>query len=80
MPEATYGQLDELLRSLEFSVHEPEPGTRVYRHSSDALVILPIRVDQDLVPVHHMVGTRMILDAFGIMEPPEFTSRLQKAG
>jgi hypothetical protein len=81
MPEVTYGRLDEVLRSLGFSVSEPEMGTRVYQHAGTAArVILPVLPDRDLVFPHHLVGTRMILEAFGIADPPEFTSRLQKAG
>jgi hypothetical protein len=59
MPEVTYKRLDEILRSLGFSVGEPEPGTRVYRHeSTGAMVILPIRNDPDLVAPHHTLGTQ----------------------
>jgi len=29
---------------------------------------------------HHLVGARMILEVYGIMDPPEFASRLQMAG
>lgn len=81
MPEVTYAQFDKVLTSLGFTAHEPEPGTRVYRHPhSEALVVLPARPAHALVPPHHIVGTRMILEAFGIADPPEFASRLQKVG
>lgn len=81
MTDVTYGRLDEFLRSLGFVKGTSEEGSRVYRHpNSSALIILPNREDCDVVPTHHMVGTRMVLEAFGIMDPPEFTSRLQKAG
>jgi hypothetical protein len=74
MRKVTYGRLGKFLQSLGFSKHEPEPGTLVYKHeASGALVILPIRKDHENVAPHHLVGTRMILDAFGIMDPPEFT-------
>jgi NAD(P)-dependent dehydrogenase (short-subunit alcohol dehydrogenase family) len=45
---------DGVLRSLGFSVGEPEPGTRVYKHAeSGALLIFPVRADSDLVREHH---------------------------
>jgi hypothetical protein len=81
MPEVTYERLNQILQSLGFSLPVDEKGTRVYRHEgTGALIIMPARKDHDLVPPHHVVGTRMILEAYGIMDPPEFTSRLQKAG
>lgn len=77
MPEVTYQQFNEILESLGFSRQEPKPGTIVYTHDrSDALVILPAKKGREKVPQHHLVGTRMILEAFGIMDPSEFTSRL----
>jgi hypothetical protein len=81
MGSVTYHQLDVVLRSLGFTVREPEPGSRVYKHpDTGALLIFPILPDGDAVREHHLVGTRMTLDAFGIADPLEFTSRLQKAG
>jgi hypothetical protein len=80
MPEVTYRRLDEVLRSLGFSVQEPEEGTRLYRHArSGALIVLPALPEHDEVLPRHLVGVRMTLDAFGIADPPEFASRLQKA-
>lgn len=81
MGTATYHQLDVVLRSFGFTVREPEPGTRVYKHpDTGALLIFPIMPDRATVREHHLVGTRMTLDAFGIADPPEFADRLQKAG
>jgi predicted RNA binding protein YcfA (HicA-like mRNA interferase family) len=80
MPEVTYHKLDVVLRSLGFTVNEPEKGTRVYKHpQSGALLVMPVLPDRDPVREHHLVGARMTLDAFGIADPPDFTSRLQKA-
>lgn len=80
MPDITYSRLDKVLRSLGFSVGEPEQGTRVYRHTeTGALIVLPILPDQDEVLPRHLVGARMILDGFGIADPLEFDSKLQKA-
>lgn len=78
MPEVTYGRLDTVLRALGFVYSEPEPGTKVYRHlQTGALVTFPVLPVNKTVLPHHLEGTRMILDAFGIAEPPEFTARLQ---
>jgi hypothetical protein len=80
MPKVTYRRLDEVLRSLGFSVHEPEQGTRLYKHAgSGALIVLPVLPDQEEVLPRHLVGVRMTLEAFGVADPPEFASRLQKA-
>ena len=81
MRKATYRQLDTVLRSLGFKVYDPEPGTRVYRYpNSKALLVFPVLPARDAVRQHHLVGTRMVLEAFGIADPPEFESRLQKVG
>ncbi len=55
MPETTYGQLAEILRSLGFRVHEPEPGALVYEHAeSGAMIFLPKFPDGDRVYGHHL--------------------------
>jgi hypothetical protein len=80
MLEVSYGKLDEVLRALGFSVHQAEPDTRVYKHAeSGALIVLPIFPDHDEVLPRHLVGVRMTLEAFGIADPLEFASQLQKA-
>ncbi len=80
MPEVTYHQLDTVLQSLGFAVREPDPETRVYKHPGGALLAFPIIPDHVPVREHHLVATRMTLEAFGIADPPEFASRMQKAG
>jgi hypothetical protein len=81
MPEATYRQLDVVLRELGFAVREPEPGTRVYKHAgTGALLAFPVLPEHAAVREHHLVGTRMTLDAFGLADPPDFAARLQHAG
>lgn len=80
MARPTYRQLDVVLRSLGFTVRKPDPETRVYRHPGGALLAFPALRGRAPVREHHLVGTRMALEAFGIMDPPEFASRLQKAG
>ena len=80
MPEATYNQLDAVLRGFGFTVREPDPETRVYKHPGGALLAFPTLPERDRVREHHLVGTRMVLEAFGIADPPDFAARLQKAG
>lgn len=80
MAQATYHQLDTVLRSFGFTTREPDPGTRVYNHPGGALLVFPVLPARDAVRQHHLVGTRMVLEAFGIADPPEFESRLQKVG
>lgn len=79
MPKVTYGRLDQVLRALGFSVRDPDPETRVYEHESGARLIIPVFPERKMAYPHHLAATRMILDYFGIMDPPEFESRLQKA-
>jgi hypothetical protein len=81
--EATYGQLDKVLRSLGFSCrparHDP-PG-RVYEHKeAGAMIMLPELPDSDKVFEHHLVAVRTELDNFGLAEPAVFAAKLQKAG
>jgi hypothetical protein len=80
MAAVTYRQLDSVLRALGFAVQEPDPEARVYEHPGGALLIFPTLPANDPVREHHLVATRMTLEAFGIADPPEFTSRLQKVG
>ena len=78
MSEITYGRLDATLRALGFAATVFENDTRIYKHAkTGALVTFPLLPDNKVVLPHHLVGTRMILDAFGIAEPPEFTAHLQ---
>ncbi|MDY3553612.1 hypothetical protein GobsT_01050 [Gemmata obscuriglobus] len=75
MTDLTYSQLDTILRGLGFSVRNVDKNTRAYKHAGGALLVLP--VGQERVIPHHLVATRMALDAFGIAEPPEFAAQLQ---
>ena len=80
MPETTYAQLSEILRSLGFTLHEPEPGVRVYKHTeTGALLVLPKYPDEDRVYGHHLTATKMSLDGVGIASGPEIANRLLKA-
>lgn len=82
MPEVTYGRLDEVLRDLGFAAHRMhiDVEARVYKHPSGALIALPAFPDsRELLP-RHLLAVEMQLDAFGISQPADFRTRLQKAG
>lgn len=81
--DVTYGQLDEVLRSLGFSCRLATLDTpaRVYEDKeSGALVILPPFPESDRVLEYHLVMVRTTLDGFGIADPLVFAAKLQKAG
>jgi hypothetical protein len=78
--EVTYGRLDEVLRSLGFAVQSAEDNAQVYRHEgTGALIVLPTLVAGERVLPRHLVAVRMTLDAYGIADPLDLDSRLQKA-
>ncbi len=80
MIEVTYGQLDEVLRSLGFSVRLLEEKGRVYEHGqTGALIAFPNRRLTSSVLPRHLSATQATLDVFGIATPLEFTTSLQKA-
>jgi hypothetical protein len=82
--EATYGQLDKVLRALGFScrlITEDPPPTRVYQHpKAGAMILLPAYPESDRVYEHHLVAVRGELDNFGIADPTMFAAKLQKTG
>jgi hypothetical protein len=81
--EVTYGQLDQVLRSLGFSCRlvQKEPPTRVYEHKeSGAWLMMPPFPPTDFVLEHHLVTARMTLDNFGIADPDVFDAQILKAG
>ena len=80
--DATYGQLDKVLRSLGFScrLENGDPPARRYEHKeTGALVTMPPFPLTDLALERHVVAARTIVDAFGIAEPKVFDAKLQKA-
>lgn len=79
--EFTYGQLDRALRSLGFSCRflKSEPQAWLYEHSSGATVVFPPLPKKEKVYDYHFIGTRHILDEFGIADPKVFATELQKA-
>ena len=80
--DVTYGQLDEVLRSLGFSFRllKKDPPTRLYEHDSGALFTTPPFPMTDRVYAHHLLIARTTLDNFGIADPKIFDAKLQKAG
>jgi hypothetical protein len=81
--DVTYGQLDQVLRSLGFSCRlytEDPPPTRVYEHKqTGAKLMLPPFSDDEKVLEYHLVTVRVTLDNYGIADPTAFADRLQKA-
>jgi hypothetical protein len=81
--EVTYGQLDNVLRSLGFTCR---PGTstppgRIYEHKkAGAVIMLPAMRESDKVYEHHLVAARLELDDFGIADPTTFEAKLHKVG
>jgi hypothetical protein len=80
--DVTYGQLDQVLRSLGFSceLSAQEPPARVYQHASGALFTTPPFAMDDFVLEAHLVAARTILDLFGIADPAILDAKLRKAG
>ena len=80
MPEITYRQLHEILRSLGFEIYESKPGHCLYDHpATGALLVYPTMPDDKTVYPHHLLGVRATLDANGIATEWEFASRMLKA-
>ena len=78
--DVSYGQLDELLRSLGFTVHVEAGKYRLYTHAATgALMSLPERKWTEMVSTTHLSGTRTVLSNFGIADELEFSSKLQKS-
>ncbi|MCI0459871.1 MAG: hypothetical protein L0Z62_23215 [Gemmataceae bacterium] len=82
--EVTYGQVDQVLRSLGFSCRLDttlQRPARVYEHKeAGARILLPPFPESDKMLEYHLVGVRFTLDQFGIAEPTAFDAKLQKAG
>jgi hypothetical protein len=79
----TYGQLDEVLRSLGFICRpgNNDPPGRIYEHPpTGATVMLPAFPASDKVYEHHLFLARMELNDFGIADPTVFDAKLQKTG
>jgi hypothetical protein len=80
MTKITYSQLEELLRSLGFSLRGVMEKNKVYYHEeTGALVIFPEFPPDDPVLPRHLLGVRSILQAYGIADPADFATLPQKA-
>jgi hypothetical protein len=80
MPNVTYGRLDEVLRSLGFTLRAIEEENKVYLHErTGALVIFPEHSLEEEVLPHHLMHVRSTLDAYGIADPLDFATRLARA-
>lgn len=81
--DVTYGQLDEVLRSLGFSCRpaRQSPPGRIYDHKeSGAVIMLPAVRDDDKVYEHHLAAARLELENFGLADATVFNAKLHKAG
>jgi hypothetical protein len=80
MTEATYGRLEEVLLSLGFSACGVTEKNQVFRHEqTGALIIYPELPAGDSVLPRHLLMVRSILQAYGISDPTDFATKLQKA-
>lgn len=80
--DVTYGQLDQVLRSLGFTCRpgSNDPPGRIYEHpKAGAIIMLPAFPASDKVYEHHLVAARSEVDTFGITDPTTFDNKLQKA-
>jgi hypothetical protein len=72
MPKLTYGQLDQILRSLEFSVRVASDGAKVYKHAATgAWIVFPGHPDEQEVYPWHIAAARTTLEGFGLPCPME---------
>lgn len=81
--EVSYGQLDNVLRSLGFTcrVVMKDREARRYEHAqSGALILLQAYPEGDKVLEYHLIMVRVTLENFGIVDPTTFDKKLQKAG
>ena len=74
----TYGQLDEKLRALGFTVHTQKGKARIYTHEqTGARVILPdVSFDEKVWPPN-LVAARHVLDDYslGDLDPVQNSQR-----
>jgi hypothetical protein len=79
MTPITYGRIDAVLRSLGFTLRI-EDEARIYEHEpTGALIAIAYFPDTTEVLPRHLVAVRSILEAYGITDPLELDSRLQRA-
>lgn len=81
--DVTFGQLDEVLRSLGFTRHpgKNDPPGWVYEHKrAGAVIMLPGFSESDRIYEHHLMAARSELETFGITDPTTFDAKIHKAG
>lgn len=80
MTEMAYGRMEEVLRTLGFSLRGVEEGNKVFLHeATGALVIFPEFPAENLVLPRHLLAVKSILQAYDIADPLGFTTELHKA-
>jgi hypothetical protein len=79
MAGVTYGRLDTVLRSLDFSFREvKKKPARVYEHqATGALLAFPEMPAGDEVIPRHLLAVRATLENYGISAPPDIAALLQ---
>ncbi len=76
MPKVTYARLDELLRSLGFSMRGIVDRNKVYLHESGALIAFPeFPPDAEVLP-GHLFSVRTVLKVYGLMDEMDFAVKL----
>jgi hypothetical protein len=82
MIQASYGQLDKVLRGLGFSCRTATLQTEalVYEHQeTGAVVILPAASKRKRALPHHLAAVQGTLTEYGIADPLHLAGELQKA-
>jgi hypothetical protein len=81
MSEASYGQLDKVLRALGFSCRRVTLQTRalIYEHpGTGAVIILPAVPEKKRALPHHLAAVQGTLKEYGIADPLDFAAQLQE--
>lgn len=79
MSKVTYGRLDEVLRSLGFSVQNAEKKARLYtEENTGAFLALPaLPADMEVLP-RHLLAVRTTLTVYGIADETDLLLRLHE--
>ena len=79
MTPITYGRIDSVLCGLGFTLRVIDEAREAEHAPTGALVALAYLPDATEVLPRHLVAVQSILDAYGISDPLELDSRLQRA-
>jgi hypothetical protein len=79
MSSVTYGQLENALRSLGFTLCGVVEKNKVFLHEpTGAIIVYPeFPPDQEVYPSHEL-RARAVLDAYGIVDRRDFAALLQQ--